>query len=351
MRDSSAKETPENNTIAELPETGSQQSEQPEVSPALSPENSSAAHATQLMRQTTIVATSNIAAHSGMDGGRGINSGSSFAQGNFWGNINYFTGSNETTVTGKYDLSSTGLTIGYDYVADHLNEMVIGGAFTYAKGDVDRNSKNIKLDQDLYIGSLYSKFMLRQLDMLATAHFGVAKNTQNLGNPEPIKSDYDSKLWGLGLQGGYTINARYLDIRPLVEFNYLNSSFDDINIPANDDRIKIQNGDITVTELGAGVQLFKTSSLIDKGEVKFHGQLMAYHDFNDDKLKTSVPFSTSPYTIVSFDNEIKSRERYRAGLGIGIRTTKNLSFDLDYDYFWNDNSSVNAFSLRVGCLF
>ena len=322
-------------------------------------EVSSAPHAAMLMRQTTIIATSNIAARFNNGGERGINSGSSFAQNNFWGNINYFTGNNDTDVTGKYDLNSTGITLGYDRAVGHLEELIFGGAFTYAKGKADRNSKNIKMDQDLYLGSLYSKFLFRQFDMLAAVHFGKAENSQELGSTDGLKSDYDSTLWGITLQGGYIFNTPHINVKPLVEFNYLNSSFDDINssfddinISANDNNAKIQNGDMTVTELGAGIQLFKSRELKDnKGKVRFHGQLMAYHDFNDDKQETKIPVSINPLSTKSFNNEIKSQERYRAGVGVGIQTRKNLSFDLDYDYFWNDKSNINAFALRVGYLF
>ena len=311
------------------------------------PEVSSAVHAAHLMRQTTIIAISNITAHLNRDTGRGINSGSSFSQNNFWGNINYFTGSHETDITGKYDLYSTGLTLGYDYTIGHLDELILGGAFTYAKGKTDRSGKNIKMDQNLYLGSLYSKFLVRQFDILAAVHFGTAKNFQELGSLNNIKSDYDSALWGLSLQSGCTLTTPQINIKPLVEFNYFNSSFDDINIAANKNKTQIQNSDVTITELGVGVQLFRTSDLRgNKGKVRFHGQLMAYHDFNDDKQETKIPLTTHP-----FNNEIKTQARYHAGAGVSIQTRKNMSFGLDYDYFWSDKSNINVFALRVGYLF
>ena len=316
------------------------------------PPVSSAAHAAHLMRHTAIIATSNIVAHFDRESTTGINSGSSFSQNNFWGNINYFTGTNKSAVTGEYDLNSAGLTLGYDYSVRSSGDWTIGGAFTYAKGKADKNDKFINLDQDFYLGTLYSKFMFRQLDMLATVHFGQGKNQQEIGNSTTIKTDYDSTLYGVTLQGGYIISTGHIDVKPLIEFNYLNSSFDDINLSDNNSSSKIQNGDITVTEIGAGIQLFKTKELKDnKGQVHFHGQLMAYHDFNDDKFETTIPISISPLTTQLFNSEIKSQERYRAGVGIGIQTRTNLSLDLDYDYFWNDNSKVNAFALRVGYLF
>lgn len=317
------------------------------------PAISSAVHSFHLMQHVAFTASSNISKHFDSRFERGINTGSSFTRNNFWGNINYLTGKNKTNLTGEYDLNSTGVTIGYDFAPNELLDYAFGIAFTYASGKTDPNNKQIKLEQDLYLGSLYSNFLFKQFDMLAALHFGSGSNEQKL--QENTKNNYDSKLWGISLQGGYVISTRQINIKPLMEFNYLSASFDDVNVGVSDPsgvNAKIQNSDITVSEIGAGVQLFKTCDIKKRGELRLNGQLMAYHDFNDDKHDTSLSLlPSSPRVTTTFKDQIKTQERFKAGAGVGFQTAKNLSVDLNYDYFWNDKSDVSAVSLQFGFLF
>ena len=319
---------------------------------AVAPIVSTGTMAAHLSRQAAIMANTSISDH--FNGQSGVNTGSSFADTNVWGSIRYITGNNEDEVSGKYNLDSVGFTLGYDYTFSDYEDLVVGAAFSYYNGNVDRNSSGLKLEQNLWMGSLYSKFAMNQFDVLTAIHFAQGTNQQGRNTNETnIKGEYDNQLWGITLQSGYTCANEYVDIRPVVEFNYLKNETDKFDESKNGSETiyNIAAGGLEVMELGGGLKLSKMIETGDRGNLHLHGSLMAYHDFNDDKQNiniTTIGSSSDTWTVI---NGTKDQERYRAGLGIDLMTSENVSIDLNYDYLWNQESTVNAFSCKLNYLF
>ena len=294
-----------------------------------------------------------IASHLG--GMQGISSGDSFSDNNLWASAKYLKGKNKGDFSDDYDVDSKGITVGYDFALGALDDAVLGLAFSYYKGDTKgkKATDNLNLDQKLMMGTLYGKTLIDQFELMAAVHYGKAENdqsrTQGAGG-QKVSGKYDSTVWGLTLQAGINIDCDYLWIKPLLEYNYLANNMDKFSEdkPVNNGSYyAIDADDYKVSELGAGVKVGSYADLGGSSVLKWHGQLMAYHDFNDDKANASITRLGSSGITWNSTGESKRQERYTAGLGIAFIANESLAVDLSYDYLWSKDAKVNSVALSM----
>jgi opacity protein-like surface antigen len=294
-----------------------------------------------------------IASHLG--GMQGISSGDSFSDNNLWASAKYLKGKNKGDFSDDYDVDSKGITVGYDFALGALDDVVLGLAFSYYKGDTKgkKAADNLNLDQKLMMGTLYGKTLVDQFELMAAVHYGKAENdqsrTQGVGG-QKVSGKYDSTIWGVTLQAGINIDCDYLWIKPLLEYNYLANNMDKFSEdkPVNNSSYyAIDADDYKVSELGAGVKVGSYADLDGSSALKWYGQLMAYHDFNGDKANATIT-SLEPSGITwNSPGESKRQERYTAGLGIAFTANESLTVDLSYDYLWGKDAKVNSVALSM----
>ena len=136
-----------------------------------------------------------------------------------------------------FNYKNWGVTGGADYRV--LDNLVLGGAFSYVLSDNDFDRNGGHADNDAYIGSIYGTFYPLEnfyIDGLVTyghINYDLTRNisytlstTGDVVNTR-ARGDTDGNQWGFTISSGYEFHWQALNFNPYARFSYLRLRVDD----------------------------------------------------------------------------------------------------------------------------
>ena len=239
-----------------------------------------------------------------------------------------------------------GAILGYDRTIDDL---LIGGYFSYTNSE----TKNIKLDSNVYELGLYSRYFLDNNEFGFNIAGGYGKNdlsyNQNIfGANKFLQSKYDSAYISLGLDYGYRFAINDTSsIKPYIGANYLYLKTENYTLKdeTKADFQKMQSN--TAKNLKAkfgfeGVKKFDDIAIYADAKIK--------QDLTKDDgiTKSSFVGSSSGFIIKGSD---KKHTNFAIDTGIAYNATKNLSLNLNLGADVNSDDKIYSTSFGVGYRF
>ena len=239
-----------------------------------------------------------------------------------------------------------GAILGYDRTIDDL---LIGGYFSYTNSE----TKNIKLDSNVYELGLYSRYFLDNNEFGFNIAGGYGKNdlsyNQNIfGANKFLQSKYDSAYISLGLDYGYRFAINDTSsIKPYIGADYLYLKTENYTLKdeTKADFQKMQSN--TAKNLKAkfgleGVKKFDDIAIYADAKIK--------QDLTKDDgiTKSSFVGSSSGFIIKGSD---KKHTNFAIDTGIAYNATKNLSLNLNLGADVNSDDKIYSTSFGVGYRF
>ncbi len=254
-----------------------------------------------------------------------------------------------------YQAKTNGFTIGTDAALEHNRDIRSGVAYTYAKGRVNgENGTNNRINTDTNIFSIYSSSWENDyfLDGRISYAFGKNKGQRTVADNH-IDASYRSRVWGLGLRGGYQFALGELwYCQPRVAFNYYTIDTDDYSESARDpDQVfptfdQVSNGRYNTLELGAGVGLLSAFAATKNTIIKPELGIMAFHDFKKDPVEVTAHFAAGGESFLIHGAQ-RNRNRYQAEAALNLDVSANTIFALSYSYNWASQFKADSFIARV----
>lgn len=275
---------------------------------------------------------------------RGLSSGDTAARTGVWMQSLYSdaTQSQRDGIAG-YNAYSRGIAVGAD---GKVNEQVtLGLAYSLLETDVN-GQRGSKTRVDSHAFTLYGGFEQGNYFADASLTYGLNDNEgERTIASTTAKADYDSRLLGLNLVGGYTypINPHLL-VEPRVAARYSLVDIDGYREKGSSAALKIEDQRFEALELGAGLRVAGRIPL-GKGTLEPQIKVMAYHDFAADQASStstyvlgSTPFVTTGAKAV--------RNTYEAGIGADYKLGA-VTVGLNYDYVGKSGFDADTFTAKV----
>ena len=169
----------------------------------------------------------------------GGNAGSdAFGNLGIWINGSFHLGEVDSTPALRgFNFKNWGVTAGADYRV--LDNLVLGGAFSYILSDNDFDHNGGHADNDSYLGTLYGSFHPLEnfyIDGMVTyghINFDLTRNIRYTIPTEPVPVDArargntDGSQWGFTVSSGYEFHWQAFNFTPYARFSYLRLRIDD----------------------------------------------------------------------------------------------------------------------------
>ena len=232
-----------------------------------------------------------------------------------------------------------GAILGYDRMIDDL---LVGGYFSYTNSE----TKNIKLDSNVYELGLYSRYFLDNNEFGFNIAGGYGKNdlsyTQNIfGVNKFLQSKFDLAYITLGLDYGYrfAINDN-ASIKPYIGADYLYSKTQNYTLKdeTGADFQKIQSNTAKNLKAKLGLEMVKSFD-----EISIYADAKIKRDLiNDEGLtRSSFAGSSAGFNIKGND---KKYTNFALDTGIAYNATKNLSINLNLGADINSDDKIYSTS-------
>lgn len=242
-----------------------------------------------------------------------------------------------------YNAYSHGVAVGADgKVSDGLT---LGVAYSYLSTDVNGTTGN-KTQVDGHNFTFYSGYELGNYFLDGSLTYGFNDNSSKRQIASTTaKGDYDSRLLGVNLEGGYTFTITpQVAIEPRLAARYSQVSIDSYREKGSSAALKIDKQRYEVGELGAGVRAVGNFPL-GQGTLEPQAKLMAFHDFIADQTSSTstfvlggAPFATSGAS--------SARDSYEAGVGADYKLGA-VTVGLNYDYIGKSDFNADVFTAKV----
>ena len=232
-----------------------------------------------------------------------------------------------------------GAILGYDRMIDDL---LIGSYFSYTNSE----TKNIKLDSNVYELGLYSRYFLDNNEFGFNIAGGYGKNdlsyTQNIfGVNKFLQSKFNLAYITLGLDYGYrfAINDN-ASIKPYIGADYLYSKTQNYTLKdeTGADFQKIQSNTAKNLKAKLGLEMVKNFD-----EISIYADAKIKRDLiNDEGLtRSSFAGSSAGFNIKGND---KKYTNFALDTGIAYNATKNLSINLNLGADINSDDKIYSTS-------
>ena len=289
----------------------------------------------------------------GLSGG-GASADSTFGNWGFFLNGAVNLGDRDTTEneTG-FDYNMIGITVGADY--RFSDRFVAGGAFGYAKNDVDFDSNDGGLDTETWHLAAYATHSLTDrlyLDAIVEYGWNDYESKRNLSYQitpglDPVSrqasADYDGNQLGASLGAGYDLNEGPFAYGVYGRVAYLQVEVDDfLEQGAGGLNLTMDGFDATsvTTVLGARLsRVFNTSRAVLVPQARFEWE----HEYDNDGDILTARFAADP-TGTSFRilTDEPDRDYFRLGLGLSAVFPHGFSTFVNYDTLldkrdWSDH--------------
>jgi outer membrane autotransporter protein len=242
-----------------------------------------------------------------------------------------------------YNAYSRGIAVGADGKLD--DQLSLGVAYSFVNTDINgKSGDRTKVEGHAF--TLYGGYELGNYFIDASLVYGFNDNEGKrdiLGTQ--AKSDYDSQQLGLNLVAGYSWQAtsQWL-VEPRLAARYNRVDIDSYHEKGSSAALKIEDQRYEALELGTGVRVAGNYAL-GAGTLEPQFKLMAYHDFNADKVQNTSTFLVGGAPFVTQGASV-ARNSYEAGLGADYKLGA-VTVGLSYDYFGKSGFDADAFSARA----
>lgn len=239
------------------------------------------------------------------------------------------------SMKGGFEAKTGGFIFGSDLV--NTNNLTVGAAFSYTKGDLKSQGDFTKTDTDAEIfgGNLYGAYRIGDAALIAHAGYASAKgeakqNYQDVkGNAYAIKGDVDSEFLMLGLRGEMSFAlTKGLIVMPHAGLRYVHSKAKGYDITINGkDAWKVGSETSDIVQVPVGVAL-KGSLRAKNWWVSPYADVSLVQSFGDTDSKATV-HATGYKASDSYSYDVTGKTAGELKLGINS-SKKHHSLGLSY---------------------
>lgn len=239
------------------------------------------------------------------------------------------------SMKGGFEAKTGGFIFGSDLV--NTNNLTVGAAFSYTKGDLKSQGNFTKTDTDAEIfgGNLYGAYRIGDAALIAHAGYASAKgeakqNYQDVkGNAYAIKGDVDSEFLMLGLRGEMSFAlTKGLIVMPHAGLRYVHSKAKGYDITINGkDAWKVGSETSDIVQVPVGVAL-KGSLRAKNWWVSPYADVSLVQSFGDTDSKATV-HATGYKASDSYSYDVTGKTAGELKLGINS-SKKHHSLGLSY---------------------
>ncbi|WP_043531890.1 autotransporter outer membrane beta-barrel domain-containing protein [Litchfieldella xinjiangensis] len=275
---------------------------------------------------------------------QGMNSGDTFQETGVWvqGLYSEATQDLRQGIPG-YNAYSRGIAIGADGKPNP--QTTLGLAYSYLDTDVNSATGN-QTEVEGHAFTLYSGHELGNyfLDASMTYGFNGNESERRIAGTT-AKADYDSRLLGLNLLGGYGFDVQNgLLVEPRVAARYSHVKTESYQESGSSAALRMEEQRQEIAELGAGVR-FAGRFDAGQGTLEPQATFMAYHDFADDRATSTASFVRGGSSFVTQGAD-PANTTYEAGVGVDYLLGA-FSLGLSYDFVTKSDFDADSFVAKM----
>ncbi|WP_222842168.1 autotransporter outer membrane beta-barrel domain-containing protein [Endozoicomonas montiporae] len=249
---------------------------------------------------------------------------------------------NGTLIRG-YDVTSDGLTLGYDQ--QWSNDLMAGVAFSYGNSKTKKNHSPDFLNLQSYLISLYGQKRWSDWSLTAVLSSGLHKNTHQrfyeVASLDSAKSKFDSRHHGLSLLLAKKLQYSDWFISPHISLNYQTLSTPNYTETGSLNYHYASN-EYKLMESGVGI-LTETFQKIGRHLLTWQFSGSVWHDFKAKayEVKTAYAFTSKPSWFTSTGTSLnKNRYEIQAGLSYSMseQAVIELAFSRNGSERWHSDS-------------
>ncbi len=256
-----------------------------------------------------------------------------------------------------YDTDTYGLAAGID-TANLSENGIVGLAFSYGDTDVESDNANTTdTEIDSYQFTLYGDYDLDETTylngMVAYAHQSVDTTRHNVGGVAGLNAngDFDADLFQIQAELGRDYTYDQTTVTPNVMANYVYYDADDYTeTGAGDAGLVVDNGDVSVFELGLGVDASWEFDDNAGGKVVPEVRVGYRYDLIGDDVETSSRFIGGT-TAFKTDGMDPAQGTLELGAGLKYYTVNNWELSANYDFEAKEDYDSHSGYLRAGYKF
>ncbi|HLA29967.1 MAG TPA: autotransporter outer membrane beta-barrel domain-containing protein [Pseudomonas sp.] len=253
-----------------------------------------------------------------------------------------------------YDASTSGLSLGAD--TRLKSDWVVGGAFTYAKTNVDlndlRNGDNSDLDTYQLTGYASRDFGTWYLDAMLAYARQQFETQRYTGLGAVAKGDFDGDQWGSKVEAGYPIAlTEQLSLTPLAGLEWTRlelDSYTEKDAGALSLQVDEQNGDTSNSLLGARLEM--DIPMTNQYRLKPSVHAMWRHQFQNSGLDTTASFLGGGGSFTTPGQDMQ-RDNYTLGVAVDLQQRDGSSVSLQLDSLRASGLEAYAAQLQANWLF
>lgn len=242
-----------------------------------------------------------------------------------------------------FNAYSRGIAIGAD--GQLTDQLTMGVAYNLLHTSVNSESGNTT-EVDGNAVTLYSGFEQGNYFVDANLSYGLNNNeSKRYIAGTTAKGDYDSKVLGANMVGGYTYRlSEQLLIEPRLAARYARVDIDSYEEKGSSAALKVDSQRYEVAELGAGMR-FAGDFVVGSGNLQPQFKVMAYRDFAADESQSTSTFTLGGTPFVSRGAKAV-RNSFEAGIGADYRLGA-VTVGLNYDYTGKADFNADTFIAKV----
>lgn len=242
-----------------------------------------------------------------------------------------------------YNAYSHGIAIGTD--GKVTDQLTLGLAYSFLDTAVNGTTGN-KTDVKGHSFTLYGGVESGAYFVDGNLTYGINDNSgKRQIATSTAKSDYDSKLLGLNLVGGYTYRiSSNLLVEPRLASRYSQVRIDGYQEKGSAAALNVESQRYELFDLGAGVRVAGSYSLA-QGRIEPQAKLMAYHDFAADQASSTSTFVLGGTPFVTAGAK-PARNSYEVGVGVDYLLGA-VTLGASYDHVGKSGFNADTFMAKV----
>ncbi|TBV15752.1 autotransporter domain-containing protein [Stutzerimonas kirkiae] len=275
----------------------------------------------------------------------GLSSGDGLSRTGAWGQALYSESDQglRDGITG-YNAYSRGVAIGADGKLEE--RLTLGLAYSFIDTSVNGSDGGNRTEIESHAFSLYGGFEQGPWFADASLTYGLNDNQGRRRVASTLaKADYDSRLLGLNLVGGYGFQLHDgLLLEPRLAARYSLVDIDGYREQGSSAALRVDDQRYEVAELGAGLRLAGRYPLAH-GTLEPQVRLMAYHDFAADSSRSTSTFLVGGTPFVTSGTS-PVRNSYEASVGLDYLLGA-VTLGVNYEHVGKSDFNADTFAARV----
>ncbi|WP_281645520.1 autotransporter outer membrane beta-barrel domain-containing protein [Parendozoicomonas sp. Alg238-R29] len=253
------------------------------------------------------------------------------------------------TVRG-YNSRVNGFTMGVD--TDLSPDFLAGIAFSYGKGDINKNDVEDETGVDTFLTTLYGRWGLgERADLDVMVNYGVNKNDRRRvfdvagSNLNPATSEFDSTQYGIKAILSRRMMAGKWEVTPMAGYHYTRFTIDAYTEKGSAAALKTEKQKYKVNELGAGVGISRTFNS-RYGQFVPEVKVMGWHNLSADPIEVDSRF------VIGGDNFVAKgvapeKTTWNATAGITWNRDERFELSAGYERNWRSGFHSDSVYTRV----